>query len=84
MNRPIIFEYLELACTGWTPGQIAKHYRVNECHIRNRLLMVSRRVGRLGFWKFHIRSMDEINLRRADLLQKAIEHGLIEERREAA
>lgn len=83
MRRTVVFDYLELICYGIPPEQVARTYRVGSKHLIVRVLRLARIVGRLGFWKFDIRTMDDLILRRHAIYQKLVEHALIG-RREAA
>lgn len=78
MSRPIIFEYLELACYGKTPEQIAKRYGIAPSSARHSLLMASREVARMGFWKFHIAAHTDIPAFSKCLLERIHRFGLLQ------
>lgn len=73
MKRPIIFEYLELACYGSTPESIARIYGRRPESIRRAL----RVAARMGFWKYHIAAHTDIAVYRRDLLERMARLGLL-------
>lgn len=78
------FDYLELACYGMTYEQISRRCGVGVQVVRQLVLKAARIVGRLGFWKFHVASLDDLYLLAPKLLLKMDQHGLRTARREAA
>lgn len=70
------FDYLELACHGMSYKQIARHYRVGYEAVRQLVLKAARIVGRMGFWKFHVASLDDLHYLAPKLLEKMDRHGL--------
>lgn len=84
MRRTVIFDYLELACYGVTPKQIARDAGVSPDAVSRAIVRAARIVSRLGFWKFDVLNMDEVMFHRRRLLERMHEQGLIMARRDAA
>lgn len=82
--RAVVYEYLALACYGMKNAEIAKRYGVTEKNVAVTTLRAARKVGRMGFWKFHVSNRDELRVLSQKILAKMDKHGLSVQMKEAA
>lgn len=76
MRASVIYEYLELYCYGCSFEEIASRHCRTVGSVKRGILLASRHVGTVGFWKFYPQSIDEAWMLRDRLLDLMHRHGL--------
>lgn len=73
----LAYDALELYCYGLPLAAIGSQLGRKPDALPQAILRAARAVGRQGFWKFHVQSMDDAYIRRRDLLDRLHFHGLV-------